>query len=230
MVAALTAAWGGTSANGANGAATGAETAPAAAPSVSSGPLLAREFEFNASANRVVLTKPATHAQIERETGVSVALRGRLKMAGDVSSVSSEQRGLYLSFTSPDRTALDRAELLARQLLGEPIAHVSPAVAAGATAAGAAGVAVAAAAAGPAAGAAPGAAAAPWLMTRGGSNAPSAYMVRIDIQEELGLPADVDKTTLHQIRGKVLGPQGAFLKHMRDTTSARVHLVGQARM
>ena len=146
LVAALTARWGGAGANGTP--ATEANGGPAA----QSGPLLAREFDFNWSANRVVLTKPATHAQIERETGVSVALRGRLKMAGALpdSSSGEQERGLYLTFTSPDRTALDRAEALARELLGESREVIGKASAAPVTtppAPAAAAVAVAAAAA-----------------------------------------------------------------------------------
>ena len=180
---------------------------------VASGLLAGRPFldiDINDCKTKGALTRKQTHEEVTSQTGASIVIRGRYKPPGDT---STDERPLHLHLEADTQEAIERAEAILRELMGPPPEPAPGYSNGGGTCDPAA--AAAAALAGSAAtvgGAASGAA--------GGE--PGSGVLHCDV--DVGL--DVTCTG-YQLRGKLLGPRGAYLKHIQERSGCRVQLSGK---
>lgn len=164
-----------------------------------------------------LLTKKSTQEEITAATNASVLVRGRYTPPGDT---SNSERPLHLHIEARTQEEIDRAVEMVHSLMGGPPSSatststptlVSPPPPMEAS------VGVEGATPLPSLNMA-----APMPSPRG--NAPQRpEMIRHTI--DVGL----DSNAGYQIRGKLLGPKGSYLKHIQDQTGVRVQLAGKVR-
>ncbi|KAL3919181.1 MAG: hypothetical protein SGPRY_005726 [Prymnesium sp.] len=162
-----------------------------------------------------LLTKKSTQEEITAATNASVLVRGRYTPPGDT---SNSERPLHLHIEARTQEEIDRAVEMVHSLMGGPPSSatststptlVSPPPPTEAS------VGMEGATPLPSLNMA-----APMPSPRG--NAPQRpEMIRHTI--DVGL----DSNAGYQIRGKLLGPKGSYLKHIQDQTGVRVQLAGK---
>jgi len=170
------------------------------------------DIDINDSSKKGQLTKKQTQEDISKSTGVIILIRGRYKPPGDI---TTEERPLHLHLQAKTQEALDMAEAAIRDIMGP--STVAP---------------VGTASANPlppppppstfVPGQPTATAPSPRPIGAGGlppSSAPPMHTCTIE--------AGVDPAAGYQVRGKLLGPKGSYLKHIQDQTGVRVQLSGK---
>ena len=162
------------------------------------------EININDCSNKGTLTKKATQEEIRAACNVSVRIGGKYKPPGDT---STEEQPLHLRIEAANPDDLKKAEDMIREMMG-PV--VVPEYEGGPPP-------------GPAIGAA-----LPMAPSEGGlpqpvnvlaSNAPPMFTAVLEV--------GVDPQFGYAVRGKLLGPKGAYLKHIQEQTGVKVQLAGK---
>mmetsp|Transcript_7670 Transcript_7670/g.15033 ORF Transcript_7670/g.15033 Transcript_7670/m.15033 type:complete len:456 (-) Transcript_7670:391-1758(-) len=185
-------------------------------PLVLTGPSSAfqADIDVNDFPRKGMLTRKQTHEEITKVTGATILVRGRYRPPNDY---SSDERPLHLHIEADTEEALKKTQELIRELMdangGEPATeHAAPlsmnlaplhSLSAGPL--------------GPL-GAGPMASSSPHAPPprRHDSHAFKCTL-------EIGL----DPNASHQVRGKLLGPKGSYLRHIQEQSGARVQLSGR---
>lgn len=161
------------------------------------------DIEINDCPNKAALTKKSTQQEIMEATNVSILLRGTYKPPGS----TSEERAIHLHLEAATEEELGKAEQMVRSIMG-PMPEPGAAAASAPPAAAGSGMGLAA---------------------LDGTAAPPMSRVATAVEEasreviEVGL----DPAAGYQVRGKLLGPKGAYLKHIQDQTGIRIQLAGK---
>ena len=155
------------------------------------------DIDINDCPNKAALTKKSTQQEVEQATNVTILIRGRYRPPGD----TSDDRPIHLHLEALEQDDLTRAEAMIREIMGpmpaEPAAGAPPA--------------------GGGMGLAP-------LGSAAGAPPPMP-----EKQEQLreALEVGLDPAAGYQVRGKLLGPKGSYLKHIQDQTGIHVQLAGK---
>jgi hypothetical protein len=185
----------------------GAALAGLAAPPAAASSGLELDIDINDSPRKGQLTRKATQEEISKTCGVGILIRGRYKPPGDT---STDERPLHLHITATSQEALEQAEAMIREIMGP----AAPA-AVGATAE-------------PLPAAPPPSTFVPGMPIPAPRPAPtgpppSSAPPMHTLTLEVGVPSEQG----YAVRGKLLGPKGAYVRHIQDTTGVRVQLSGQ---
>ena len=160
------------------------------------------DVDINDSTKKGQLTKKQTQEDITKATGATILIRGRYRPPGDT---STDERPLHLHVEARSQEALDEAEKMISDIMGpvlQPSTEITPDQ--------------------PLSSPPP-----PQVYTPGApipqsrpsiphSSAPSVHTCTLEV--------GVDAAAGYQVRGKLLGPKGSYLKHIQEQTGARVQL------
>lgn len=164
--------------------------------------LLQLDIDINDSTRKGQLTKKQTHEDITKATGASILIRGRYRPPGDT---STEERPLHLHLEARSQEELDAAEAIIREIMG-PMAPLTEET-----------VVAPLPLPPPPSTFVPGQ---PIPVSRPTGPPPS----NAPLMHTCTLEVGVDQAAGYQVRGKLLGPKGSYLKHIQDQTGVRVQL------
>jgi hypothetical protein len=153
-----------------------------------------KDIPINELKNRYMLTRGATQAQIQRETGADVTTRG--KYYPDMQLASDKEPPLYLHISAKDQESLDKAiqqveELIETSQVPLPGTGYPP---------------------------------------RDNNNdmKQQQHHQRPERKfHEKKLPVDIPGNPPFNLRAKIVGPHGAYVKHIQQETGSRVQLKGK---
>ncbi|KAL1519612.1 hypothetical protein AB1Y20_023125 [Prymnesium parvum] len=169
------------------------------------------DVDINDSSKKGLLTKKSTQEEITSATNASVLVRGRYKPPGDSSTT---ERALHLHIEARTQEELDRAVEMVYSIMGGPPPPPGGALppqlpADGPTAA------------------LEGATPLPSLNTLAPLLVPASSGPQKPPLIRHTIDVGLDSNAGYQIRGKLLGPKGSYLKHIQDQTGVRVQLAGK---
>ena len=169
------------------------------------------DIDINNSTRKGQLTKKQFQDEVTRETGAGIKIGGRYQPPGDT---SSEERPLHLHIDAKSQESLDAAEAMIRDIMGPAPPSAEDAFG----------------------GAAPPLAPPPppQLFIPGqppppprvAAGAPAAPPPSSPSGHTCRLEVGVGPEAGYQVRGKLLGPKGSYLKHIQEQTGVRVQLSG----
>ena len=177
------------------------------------------DIDINDSSRKGQLTKKQFQDDVAQSTGATILIRGRYKPPGDT---STDERPLHLHLQAKSQEDLDKAEAMIREVMGPP-AEAPPIGAEqmppppNSEGRHVAGTFV------------PGLPPPPSQLSSlpphdSGAGAASATS---NAGHTCRLEVDVEPAMAYQVRGKLLGPKGSYLKHIQEQSGARVQLSGK---